>query len=202
MGAPETAHSPVLARNICLTGTAAAVAVHMRSMTTTKIHLAVAAAHDDAIDGFGPCHPGCTTWQPGSRGCNVWTREQLFSRCEAEVANMPADTRSLKIARMHTHRDAYIMKTPARFEFIHAVEWLPETQDELEKYVRYSANRGAEADWTGMEVIHEAANIWNSRRQDKAIRALFAYGRIDRSEVDAAMAKHDFKSLWSGISGS
>jgi hypothetical protein len=48
-----------------------------------------------------------------------------------------------------------------------------------------------------MEVIREAANIWNLRRQDSALRALYAYGRIDRSEVQAAMSKHDFKSLWS-----
>jgi hypothetical protein len=195
---PETGHTPVLVRNFSLTSSVPAAAVHMRA-TTTKIHLAVAAAHDDAIEGFGPCHDGCTTWQPGGRGCKAWTREELFRRCEAEVANMPADTRSLKIARMHTHRDAYTLKTPARFGFIHAVEWIQETKDDLERHMRYAAKRGAAEGWTGMEIIHEAAIIWNRRRKDNALRALYAYGRIDRSEVNAAMAKHDFKSLWSEL---
>lgn len=166
----------------------------MGSMTT-KIHLVVAAAHEESTAGFGPCHPGCTTWQPGQQGCNVWTSEELFRRAEAEVANMPADKRSRTIARMHTHRDAYTLKTPARFEFIHTVEGVLE--DELESCMRGVANRGAAEGWAGMEIIQEAANRWNVRRQYLALYALFAYGRIDRAEVKAAVAMYDFKDLWS-----
>jgi hypothetical protein len=51
-----------------------------------------------------------------------------------------------------------------------------------------------------MEVIQEAANIRNRSRQYNAMSALHAYGRIDRDEVNAAMAKHGFKSLCSALS--
>lgn len=92
-------------------GSAVAAAVDM-SLMTTKIHLVVAADPSQNSEGFGSCHVGCTTWRPGTRRCKVWTHEELFRLCEAEVASMSADTRSLKIARMHAHRDAYIVKTP------------------------------------------------------------------------------------------
>lgn len=90
---------------------------------TTKIHLAVGTAHAECTEWRALCHVGCTTWQPGAKGCKVWTREELFRRCEAEVAGMHAATRAQKIARMYAYRDSYTLKTPTRFEFIHSVEW-------------------------------------------------------------------------------
>jgi hypothetical protein len=55
----------------------------------------------------------------GFRGCNAWAHEDLFRHCEAEVANVPADARSLMMP--DAHRDPYTLKIPARFEFIQAV---------------------------------------------------------------------------------
>lgn len=163
----------------------------------TKIHLAVGVDYDDH---FPPCHPGCTTWQHGQKGCFVWTREELFRRCEAEVANMPADLRSLKIARMHTHRDAYTLKTPARFEFITTVEWTLKSREELGRWMHGTATRGTKKGWGELAILQETANIWNSFRQDRALRALYAYGQISAQEVNAAMAKHPFETLWTEVS--
>lgn len=181
-----------------MTGSAGAAAVHM-SLMRTKIHLVVAADPSQDSEGFGSCHAGCTTWQPGTCGCKIWTHEELFRRCEAEVVSMSADTRSLKIARMNSHRDAYIVKTPARFEFIQTVEGVLE--EELGSWMRGAPNRGAEDGWSGIEVVQEVANTWNRLRHDRALRVPFAYGRIYPSEVKAAMAKHDFKNLCSAPSG-
>ena len=163
----------------------------MGSMTT-KIRMAVGTAHDDALDGFEPCHPGCTTWQHGHEGCAVWTREELFRRCEAEVANMPADRRSQMIARMHAFRGSYTLKTPARFGYINRVEWIWETHEEFDRWMTGIAKTGAEKGWSEIEIAHETANAWNRFRQDDAMDVLFAYGLFSRDEIKAARARWDF----------
>ncbi|SDP43764.1 hypothetical protein SAMN04487914_111100 [Arthrobacter sp. ok909] len=74
-------------------------------------------------------------------------------------------------------------------------------EEELGSWMRGAVNRDAEDGWSGIEVVKEVANTRNGLRHDRTLRVLFAYGRIDPSEVKAAMAKHDFKSLCSAPSG-
>lgn len=82
---------------------------------TTKIHLVVGTDHEFDISWRQPCHYGCATWQPGTKGCQRWSRKELFRRCEAEVASVPAGRWSQMIARVHAFRDAYTLKTRARY---------------------------------------------------------------------------------------
>lgn len=139
-----------------------------------------------------PCHPGCTTGQPGHKGCAVWTREELFLRCEAEVANMPADRRSQMIARMHAFRGSYTLKTPARFGYISRVEWTWWSCEEFDRWFIGTARTGAVKGWNEIEIAHEVAIAWNRFRQNDALDVLFAYGQITREEIKAARARWDF----------
>jgi hypothetical protein len=74
-------------------------------------------------------------------------------------------------------------------------------EEELGSWMRGAANRDAEHGWSGLEVVQEVANTRNRLRHDRTLRVLIAHGRIDPSEVKAAMAKYDFKSLCSAPSG-
>lgn len=158
----------------------------------TKIHMAVGTEEDFDSSWRQPCHPGCTTWQHGHKGCVVWTREELFRRCEAEVANMPADRRSQMIARMHAYRDSYTLKTPARFGYISRVEWTWETHEDFDRWLRGTATTGTEKGWSEIEIAQEMANAWNRFRQVDAMDVLFAYGQFSREEIKEARARWDF----------
>ena len=43
---------------------------------------------------------------------------------------------------------------------------------------------------------HAGDGLWNLLRQDHALQTPYAYGQIERVEVEAVMAKHPFETLW------